>query len=327
MSQTFVIIGAGHAAGQLAASLRSEGFEGRILVIGEEPYIPYQRPPLSKKYLAGELALERVYFKPQMFYDKQNVEFMLNTRVSAIDPKSKTISLDSGDSLSYDKLALTTGSRVRQLTNLPGVDLKNVFYLRTIEDVDAIQNCFTQGGKLIVVGGGYIGLEVAAVAVKRGIETTVLEMDERVMSRVVAPEMSAFYTRIHTEEGVNVRTGVRVTGFEGDGQLEAAVCSDGQRFDANFAIIGVGIIPNSELAAEAGLEVDNGIVVDEYAQTSDPDIVAAGDCTNHPNGILERRIRLESVQNALDQAKVAAAAMCNKRSNPIFVAQHIGSMV
>lgn len=312
MSDHVVIVGAGHAAGQAAASLRQEGYEGAITMIGNEPYIPYQRPPLSKKFLAGEIGIDRVYFKPPEFYEKENVTVKLDTRVTEIDRKTKTVHTDQGETLTYSKLLLTTGSRVREL-NLPGFDLDGVFYLRNVGDVEGIQSYFNKGGKCVIVGGGYIGLEVAAVAAKHGIDVTVLEMAPMVMARVVDPIVSRFYERVHKEEGVKILTGAAVSGFEGkDGQLTKVTCADGTAHEADFVVVGVGILPNVELAVEANLKVENGIAVDECCRTSDPDIYAAGDCTNHPNPLLGERLRLESVHNALEQAKTAAAAICGK---------------
>ena len=312
MSDHVVIVGAGNAAGQAAASLRQEGYEGAITMIGNEPYIPYQRPPLSKKFLAGEIGIDRVYFKPPEFYEKEIVTVKLGTRVTEIDRKTKTVHTDQGETLTYSKLLLTTGSRVREL-NLPGFDLDGVFYLRNVGDVEGIQSYFNKGGKCVIVGGGYIGLEVAAVAAKHGIDVTVLEMAPMVMARVVDPIVSRFYERVHKEEGVNILTGAAVSGFEGkNGQLTKVTCADGTAHEADFVVVGVGILPNVELAVEANLKVENGIAVDDCCRTSDPDIYAAGDCTNHPNPLLGERLRLESVHNALEQAKTAAAAICGK---------------
>ncbi|GAK46310.1 FAD-dependent pyridine nucleotide-disulfide oxidoreductase [Tepidicaulis marinus] len=312
MSDHVVIVGAGHAAGQAAASLRQEGYEGAITMIGNEPYIPYQRPPLSKKFLAGEIGIDRVYFKPPEFYEKENVTVKLGTRVTEIDRNAKTVHTDKGETLTYSKLLLTTGSRAREL-NLPGFDLEGVFYLRNVGDVEGIQSYFNKGGKCVIVGGGYIGLEVAAVAAKHGIDVTVLEMAPMVMARVVDPIVSRFYERVHREEGVKIVTGAAVSGFEGkNGQLTKVTCADGTAHEADFVVVGVGILPNVELAVEANLKVENGIAVDECCRTSDPDIYAAGDCTNHPNPLLGERLRLESVHNALEQAKTAAAAICGK---------------
>ncbi len=310
MSETFVIIGAGQAAGQAVASLRSEGFTGRIVLVGDEDYVPYQRPPLSKKFLSGELGLERVYIKPEDFFTKQGVDLKLGARATGLNRTLKTVTLESSETISYDKLMIATGSRVRRLP-VPGEDLAGVFYLRTIDDVLHIREHFGSGKRLVIVGGGYIGLEVAAVAVKSGVAVTVLEMEERVMARVTAPQVSDFFEKVHGAAGVDIRLQTRVSGFEGrDGALTGVQCADGSRLDVDVAIVGIGILPNVELAQDAGLVCDNGIVVDEHGQTSDPDIFSAGDCTNHPNDLVGRRIRLESVQNAIDQAKVAAAAMC-----------------
>jgi 3-phenylpropionate/trans-cinnamate dioxygenase ferredoxin reductase subunit len=309
--KTVVILGAGHASGQAAASLRQEGFEGKIVLIGEEPYLPYQRPPLSKKFLAGELGIERVYFKPPEFYDAAKVDVHLNARASAIDAGAKQVTLENGERIAYDKLILTTGSRVRRL-NCPGHDLAGVHYLRTIADVEAIQGQFTEGKRLVIVGAGYVGLEVAAVAVKRGLEVHVLEMESRVLARVTSPEISQFFHDEHTAAGVQIHYEHALATFEGEEALQKITCSNGFEVEADLAIVGIGIIPNTELAEAAGVTCNNGICVDALCQTSDPDILAAGDCTEHPNGIYDRRIRLESVHNALEQAKTAAANICGK---------------
>lgn len=311
MSQTCVIIGASHAAAQLAPTLRQEGWEGPIIVVGDEPYIPYHRPPLSKTFLSGEKALDDIYIRPLMVYEKADIEFRLNTRVVAIDRTEKTLTLDNGEILGYDKLALTLGSRVRKV-ELPGNDLGGVYYLRDVNDVEQIKTKVAAGKKAVIVGGGYIGLETAAVLRKLGMEVCVLEMMDRVLQRVTAPEVSAFFDRIHSEEGVEIRCGVGVTALEGNVNIEKVICNDGSVFDADLVVIGVGIVPNVELAQAAGLEVTNGILVDEFARSSDKDIVAAGDCTFHHNVLYDRSIRLESVQNATDQARVAAMTLCGK---------------
>lgn len=308
-NNAIVIVGAGHGAGQAVVSLRAGGYDGRLILIGEEPYVPYQRPPLSKKFLSGELEVDRLYFKPTDFYSDKNVELMLSARVTEIVPNQRYVKLHDGREVRYDKLLLMTGSRVRKL-DAPGTDLPGVFYLRNIDDVEGIREHFAPKAKLVVVGGGYIGLEVAAVALKLGLDVIVLEAADRLMPRVVGDEIAEFFQRMHQEEGVKIETGKMVSGFEGRGKLDRVVCTDGTQFDADVAVIGVGIVPNQELAASAGLAVDNGIVVDEFCQTSDGNIVAAGDCTNHPNAVLGSRIRLESVHNALEQAKTAAATLC-----------------
>jgi len=312
MNETCIIVGASHAAAQLAPSLRQKGWQGRIIVIGEESYLPYHRPPLSKDFLAGAKTLDEITIRPATLYEKNNIEFMLNTRVDSIERDNKTIELNNGESLVYDKLALTVGSRVRRI-DLPGVELPGIYYLRDINDVEQIKTKIKPGAKAVIVGGGYIGLETAAVLRKSGMAVTVIEMMERVMQRVTAPEVSEFYTRIHTEEGVDIHCGIGVEAFAGDGKVQRVVCSNGSSYDADVVIIGVGIVPNIELAQAAGLETDNGIVVDEFARTSDPDIVAAGDCTNHYNPHYNKRLRLESVQNATEQAMIAVATICGEQ--------------
>ena len=228
--------------------------------------------------------------------------------MASIDRDNKQVVLEDGTNISYDKLLITTGTRVRKL-DLPGADLDGIFYLRAIADTMAIKERMKPGINLVIVGGGYIGLEVAAVGAKMGCNVTVLEGLDRVMNRVVSEEVSEFYNDVHTKAGVNILCGVGVTGYEGDGNVNKVICADGSTYDADLVVVGVGVIPNSEIAEEAGLEVDNGIVVDEFAQTSDPDIWAAGDVTNHPNALLGGRLRLESVQNAVDQAKAAVSGM------------------
>jgi 3-phenylpropionate/trans-cinnamate dioxygenase ferredoxin reductase subunit len=311
MSETCVIIGASHAAAQLAPTLRQEGWQGRIIIVGDEPYMPYHRPPLSKTFLSGEKSLEDINIRPPIIYEKAEIEFMLNTRIESIDRDNKKLSLDSGGTLEYNKLALTTGSRVRKV-DLPGIDLEGVYYLRDVNDVEKIKAHVEAGKKAVIVGGGYIGLETAAVLRHSGMEVSVLEMMERVLQRVTAPEVSAFYDRIHSEEGVNINCGVGVSAIEGETKVSKVICSDGSEYAADLVVVGVGIVPNVELAEAAGLEVNNGIVVDEFARTSDADIVAAGDCTMHHNALYDRDIRLESVQNATDQARVAALTLCRK---------------
>lgn len=314
---TIVIVGGGQAAGQAAASLRQEGCGDRIVVLAEEPHIPYQRPPLSKQYLAGTQGLERVHLRPASFYRNKNIEVRPGVRVERLNLEDKTAACANGETIRYRKLLLATGARPRRLT-VPGSELSGVYYLRTIDDVDAIREDLRPGRRLVVVGGGYIGLEVAAVAISLGLRVTVLEMEDRVLQRVASAEMSAFYTALHTGKGVVVRTRSRASAFAGAARLDAVVCEDGARVAADLAVVGVGVSPNVELAAAAGLPCDDGIVVDEYARTDAPDVYAAGDCTNHPNAVLGRRLRLESVPNAMEQARVAAAnlAATDGRARP-----------
>ncbi|MGI9322840.1 MAG: NAD(P)/FAD-dependent oxidoreductase [Pseudomonadales bacterium] len=305
-----VIVGAGHAAGQAAASLRQEGYEGPITLIGDEAHPPYQRPPLSKQYLSGEHGLEKVYLRPEKFYGDKNITLLKETRVDSIDPKAKTATDNTGASHPYDKLLLATGSRPRHL-DIPGSQLDGIHYLRTIADVDDISAAMKSARQLCIVGGGYIGLEVAAVAVAAGLEVTLLEMESRILQRVTTQEMSDYYHQLHSSRGVKIKVGTGVTGFAGDGRVAEVLCGQDHEacLAADLVIVGIGILPNVELAEAAGLDCDNGIVVDDHCRTSDADIYAAGDCTNHPNPILERRLRLESVPNAMEQARTAATNM------------------
>lgn len=310
--ESVVIVGAGQAGGETAAELRRQGYAGSITIVGDEPHVPYKRPPLSKTYLAGTATTESLYVMSQAAMDKANITFLGNARASAIDRANKTLKLADGRSLPYGKLVLATGGRARQLT-IPGADLPNIHVVRGIGDVEAIRQHFSAGKRLVIVGGGYIGLEVAAVATKAGLKVTVLESAPRVLQRVTAPEMSAFYEQVHRDAGVDVRTGVQLAGFEQQGDsIEVKLV--GGEVQGDLVIVGIGLIANTELAADAGLAVDNGIVVDEFTRTSDPDIHAAGDCTNHPSEFLGRRVRLESVQNAMEQGRCAAANMLGKET-------------
>jgi 3-phenylpropionate/trans-cinnamate dioxygenase ferredoxin reductase subunit len=312
MPDTIVIAGGGHAAGQAAVSLRHDGFTGRIVIVGEEPYLPYQRPPLSKKFLAGELELDRLLLRHDRFYTEHDIEVRLSTRVESIDRESKQVTLSDGDRLAYDRLILAIGSQVRKL-EIPGSSLEGIHYLRNIDDVLKMREGFQPGARMVIIGAGYIGLEVAAVAVTRGLKVTVVEMADRVMSRVVAPEISAFFEKVHREAGVDIRCGREPDStLVGDQKVEALRSSDGTELPADMVVAGIGIEPAVGIAEAAGLEVDNGIIVDEYCRTSDPCILAIGDCTNHPNNILGRRLRLESVHNAQEQAKTASATVCGK---------------
>lgn len=307
--ETVLIIGAGHGAGQAVASLRQEGFGGRIILVGDEAYIPYHRPPLSKKFLEGELPLERLYLKPEKFYETQNVDMRLGERVASINPADKTAELESGETISWDHLILATGSHVRRM-DVPGHDLDGIHYLRTVDDVKAIQKDFDGGQKVVIVGGGYIGLEIAAVARKRGKDVTLFEMGDRILNRVVAPEMSAFYHGVHEEEGVVIHLNTGITAFEGDGHVQYAVTQDGEKFNADLVVIGIGILPAIELAEGAGIACENGVTVDAHCRTSADNIYAIGDCSNHPSPLYGRRLRLESVPNAMGQAKITAKAIC-----------------
>jgi 3-phenylpropionate/trans-cinnamate dioxygenase ferredoxin reductase component len=308
-SHKVVIVGAGHAAGQVVATLRQRKFDGNICLIGEESYLPYQRPPLSKKYLAGELPAERLHFKAENFYDEPNIDVHLNTQIEHIDRSKKAVRSDTGTEYPYDNLVLSLGAHPRHI-DLPGVELSGVHYLRTIQDVDAIREKFRSRCRLVIVGAGYIGLEVAAVAAQLDLDVTVVEMLNRVMSRVVSEQVSEFYQKEHMERGVKLLLSTGIKDFSGDGNVHAVDLSDGTQIEADLVIIGIGVVPNTDLATAAGLEVGNGIVVDDRCRTTDPRIYAVGDCTYHPNELLGRKIRLESVHNALEQAKTAAANIC-----------------
>jgi len=312
MPDSIVIAGAGHAAGQAAVSLRQGGFSGRIVMVGEEPYLPYQRPPLSKKYLSGELELERMYVRHQKFYDEHNIDIRLSTRVEKINCNDQTVALSNGQQERYGCLVLATGSHVRKL-QIPGHDLEGIHYLRTVEDVHRIQDHFKPGARLIIIGAGYIGMETAAVAIAHDLDVTVVEMADRIMARALAPEVSIFFDQVHREAGVKILCD-RDPNAEilGDGKVEALRGADGMDLPADLIIAGIGILPTTDIAEEAGLECADGIIVDECCRTSDPHILAIGDCTNHPNHLLGRRLRLESVHNAQEQAKTAAATLCGK---------------
>jgi len=309
VTERVVIAGAGHAAGQLVASLKRQKFDGQIVLVGDEAYLPYQRPPLSKKFLSGDLAAERLYVKPPAFYDDPQIELRLETVVTKIDRDNNALGTKNGDDIPYDKLILALGSRVRRLS-IDGADLAGVHYLRTIDDVDGIRAEMQNKKNAVIIGAGYIGLEVAAITRQLGLEVTVIEMADRVMGRVVSPEISDFYQIEHTSQGVRLRLSTGIKAFCGKDRVQAVETDDGELIPADFVIVGIGILPNTELAIEAGLRVEDGIVVDNRCQSSDPSVYAVGDCTRHPNAIYDRQLRLESVHNAVEQAKTAVNNIC-----------------
>jgi len=306
-----VIVGAGQAGAETAIELRKLGHPGRVLILGDEPQVPYKRPPLSKAYLAGTVAEESLYVMQRPQLEKVGIEMRTGVRVERIERATKTLQLSDGSTQAYSRLALATGGRARMLT-LPGADKPNVYPLRSIADVQAIRAHCQPGRRVVIIGGGFIGLEVAAVAVKLGLQVTVLESLPRVLARVTVPEVSAFYEQAHREAGVDLRTGVQISAFEGGEAVTHVLLGDGTRIATDFIVVGIGLIANVELAQAAGLAVDNGIVVDDCTRTSDPDIVAAGDCSNHPNLHYGRRLRLESVQNAMEQGRAAAHALAGQ---------------
>jgi 3-phenylpropionate/trans-cinnamate dioxygenase ferredoxin reductase component len=311
MSSTIVILGGGQAGAQAIDTLRREGFAGRMVLIGDEPHLPYQRPPLSKQFLAGDMTAERLPFRNQLFYDQHRVELKLGGGAARIDRSARQIELSDGESLDYDRLLLCTGARSRPLS-CPGADLAGVHYLRGIADVVRIRERLKTGARAVIIGGGYIGLETAATARKLGCAVTVLEMADRVMNRVVASSVSEYFSREHRMQGIEIVCGTRVVRLEGAGSVQRVVRGDGSSHEADLLVVGVGAVPNVELAEAAGLSCDNGIVVDEYCRTSDPDIFAAGDCTNHPSLRFGMRVRLESVDNAFEQGKTAALNMLDR---------------
>lgn len=305
-----VVVGASHAGSLLAVQLRKEGWDGKIILIGEEEHLPYHRPPLSKSVLAGEKLIDAVQLRQHTLYATNDIELRLGQRVVELLPAAQMVRLEGGEEIHYDKLALCTGASVRHIGHGDGLD--GVHYLRTADDVQAIQRHILAGNRAVIVGGGYIGLEVAAILAKRGLEVTVLEMADRILQRVTGPTISAYLQSLHQQNGVNIVTGVTVSEIGGEGKVSSVICEDGSEFAADLVIIGVGVLPQTALAAGAGLLVGNGVVVDEFTRTSDEHIYAAGDCTWHPNSLYDRHVRLECVQNALDQAKVAAANITGK---------------
>jgi 3-phenylpropionate/trans-cinnamate dioxygenase ferredoxin reductase subunit len=298
-----IVVGAGQAGSSCVAKLRNSGFEGQITLIGEEPVPPYQRPPLSKAYLLGDMALERMFLRPETFYSENNIALRMSTRVNSINASEQTI-LIGNETLNYDDLVLTTGSIPNRLPASIGGALDGVFVVRDLADVDTMASRFVEGAKVLIVGGGYIGLEAASVASKLGLHVTLVEMAERILQRVASPETSDYFRELHSSHGVDLREGIGLDRLLGGNAVEGARLTDGTELDVDFVIVGVGIAPASGLATSAELIIENGIKVDEHGRTSDPHIWAAGDCASFP--YRDTRIRLESVPNAIDQAEVVA---------------------
>ncbi|WP_136645190.1 NAD(P)/FAD-dependent oxidoreductase [Tabrizicola sp. YIM 78059] len=301
-----VIVGAGQAGAALAAKLRAQGHAGEIVMLGDEPAQPYQRPPLSKAYLLGEIGEDRLWLRAPEFWAENRIDLRLGQPVTAIDAAARTVTV-AGEALSYDQLALTTGATPRRLPMAIGGGLDGVFTVRTLADVDAMRPEFHAGRKVIIVGGGYIGLEAAAVASKLGLQVTVLEMAPRILQRVAAPETSAHIRALHQSHGVTILESTGLDRLEGTSRVTGARLADGRVLPADFVIVGVGITPNTQLAEAAGLAIENGIATDALGRTSDPAIWAAGDCASFPWG--SGRLRLESVGNAIDMAEAVAANM------------------
>jgi len=321
-----LVIGAGHAGSELAVAARQSGWAGRIVLLGDESALPYQRPPLSKAYLCGETDANALLLRPAAAYESAGIMVKLGARLVAIDRVAHEVTLADGARLRYDKLALCTGGRPRLLA-CEGIDAAdpppNLFYLRTLADAEGIRAAIRPGARLVVIGGGYVGLEVAASATKRGAAVTVLEAQPRVLARVAGPDLSAFYEQVHRSHGVDIVTGAAVSRIECEaGRIVAVHCADGARLQAEVVVAGVGMAPNVEAALAVGLAEEGGIPVDDLSRSDDPDIVAAGDCTRQLHALYDCTIRLESVPNALEQARAAASWLGGKpkpnRSVPWF---------
>jgi 3-phenylpropionate/trans-cinnamate dioxygenase ferredoxin reductase subunit len=306
------IVGTGQAGFQAAASLRQEGYAGRIVMIGDEPVLPYQRPPLSKSYLARESGLDELWLRPETFYTQHQIEVLPGETVTAIDRAGHRVRLASGGELFWDHLVLATGARCRPLA-VPGAELEGVLPLRSLADADILRERLDQVREVVVVGAGFIGLEFASVAIARGAVVHIIEVTQQPMGRVVSATISKFFTDAHRRWGAEVLLGTGVTQILGaGGRVEGVETTDGRRIPADLVLICIGVIPNAELAREAGLAVDNGIVVDARLATADPAILAIGDCANFPTSFAAGRVRLESVQNAVDQARSVAAYIAGK---------------
>jgi 3-phenylpropionate/trans-cinnamate dioxygenase ferredoxin reductase component len=305
---TVLIAGAGHAGFQLAASVRQHGFGGRVCLINDEAHLPYQRPPLSKAYLKGEGRPDSLMFRPDKFYRDQNVE-LISDRAVSIDRAARRLLLASGSSLEYGHLVLATGARNRML-DIPNANLADVLYLRTLDESETLRRRIASSRRVVVIGAGFIGLEFAATARAKGLEVDVIELGARVMARAVTAEISEYFQQRHTASGIRIHLGVQVTSIEADGvNVSGVSLSDGRHVPADLVVVGVGVLPNVELAAEAGLDVAAGVVVDGHLLTSDPDISAIGDCALFASPRFGGSLRLESVQNATDQARCVAARL------------------
>ena len=306
-----VIVGAGQSAIQCITSLRKEDYPGLITLVGEEEHLPYQRPPLSKGFLEDTVSNERLYFKKLEFFVENKVQLKLGTKAEEIDIENNNIHLSDNTKLSFDKLVFATGSSVRKL-DFPGKDLNSIYYLRGLDDALSIKKDLQTRQNIVVVGAGYIGLEVAAIAAKQNKSVTVIEMADRVMNRTVDPQISDYYLKLHQKNGVTFKFNTSLKEIVGASNPEKVICSDGTEVKADMVIIGAGIMPNVELAENAGLSCDNGIIVNEFGKTDHANIYACGDCTNHPNKLLNKKIRLESVHNAMEQSKTVASSIINK---------------
>ncbi|MCL4116133.1 UNVERIFIED_CONTAM: hypothetical protein GTU68_043873 [Idotea baltica] len=298
-----VVIGAGQAGASVVAKLRNDGFSGEITLIGEEPVLPYQRPPLSKKYLLGEMDLERLFLRPKSFYEEHDIQLLLGCAVSDIKPASRKLTVD-GNEIGYDHLVFATGSSPRYLPESVGGKLAGVYVVRGLSDVDAMAPEFVKDRHVLVIGGGYIGLEAAAVAASKGLRVTVVEMADRILQRVACQETSQFFREIHQKNGVEIIESIGLKCLQGDVRVTQAELSDGRVLDVDFVIAGIGVSPNITLAQASGATIGNGIATDTYGRTNIENVWAAGDCASFP--FQDQRIRLESVPNAIDQAEIVA---------------------
>ncbi len=309
--EDLVIIGAGQSAIQCINSLKKEGYAGSITMIGEEEHLPYQRPPLSKGFLEDSVNKERLYFKKLDFFTENKIQLKLGTPANKVDLENKLVFLSDDTHLSFDKLVFATGSRVRKL-DFPGSNLSSIHYLRGLDDAESIKNDLERSKEVVVIGAGYIGLEVAAIAAKKNVTVSVIEMADRVMNRTVDPQISDYYLKLHQNNGVKFIFNNSLEEIKGSKKVESVLCSDGSEIKADMVIIGAGIIPNVELADQAGVFCDNGIFVDEFGQTNYKNVYACGDCTSHPNKLLNKQLRLESVHNAMEQSKTVAFSVLAK---------------
>ena len=312
MSPTFVIIGASLAGGTAAAALRQDGFEGDVILVGEEPHPPYERPPLSKQYLRGEAPFEKALVRPAGFYEDNRIDTRFGVAATRVDPAARTVDLTTGGSIHYDKLLITTGVRNRRVA-IPGVDLPNIFSLRSVGDADVIRNQIAPGRKVAVIGMGFIGCEVAASLRQKGMEVACIDPAPTPLFRVLGEEVGQVISAIHHEHGVETVFNDVVTGFEGQGRVERVVTKGGRRIDCDLAIVGVGVEPVVDFVTGSGLDISNGILVDEYCETNIPGIHAAGDVANHYHPVFGTRMRVEHWQNAMQQGAAAARTMLGKR--------------
>ena len=308
--ENLLIIGAGQSAIQCISTLKKEGYSGSITLVGEEEHLPYQRPPLSKGFLEDSLNKERLYFKKLEFFTENKVQLYLGLSAEKLEIDNQKVYLSDNSVLEFDKLVFATGSRVRYL-DFPGSELKSIFYLRDLDDAEAIKKDLETSENLVIIGAGYIGLEAAAIAAKKNKKVTIIEMADRVMNRTVDPQISEYYLNLHESYGVKFHFNTSLETINEVSDSLEVVCYDGTEVKADSVLIGAGVVPNIELAEEAGINCDNGIIVNEFGQTNFKNIYACGDCTNHPNKILNKNLRLESVHNAMEQAKTVASSVMN----------------